>query len=161
MKSKSSGFQKTKILFGFDRSLERFVPSREPSWLHEACIESYIHLPKYISNDFFITHYYKLTFMKRYGFSFTALKSEQELNRLLQLSGISLFIAVKLLDTRKKSAFFTSCKASLRKWIVGDLDYDHPWSGKQMSVLEQEFQNEYKIKFHAVSRNLNVISSFA
>ena len=99
-------------------------------------------------------------FIKRYGLDFTRLKSEDALERFMQLSGISLFIAVRLLETRKKSAFLTSCVSSLKKWLTGSSDFDHPWSGKQLIALEKIYSNEYRIKFHSISKNINVISSF-
>lgn len=148
------------VTFGFDKELDRFVPTHEPSMAHEGWVDADLKLPKYISKDFFINNYYKLTFISRYGLNFELLKSEDELRKILTLSGSDLYNAVQLLTTKKKTAFITSTKASLRKWIKGELDYQHPWSGKQAKALDALFSKNFKAHFALIQRNVNPISSF-
>lgn len=148
------------ILFGYDRELEHFVPTHEPLMVHEAWVEEEVLLPKFISMEFFIDNYYKLTFLQRYGIKWSYINSISRLIRLMRLSGSDLYNAVNILNTKKKSAFITSTKASLKKWLDSESEYDHPWSGKQCKILDDMFSKNFRSHFIAISSTLSPITSF-
>lgn len=147
------------VTFGFDVKEDQFVPTLEPSMYHEVWIDKDINLPHFISKEFFVAHYRKLTFMKRFGFDFTKLKSEEELYKILKLSGIDLYYSCQLLTTRKRTALYTSCKSQLKDYIKGKIQ-EPVWSPRQTRCLCDDFGKEYTAKYIAISKSINVISSF-
>jgi len=147
------------VTFGYDKKEEQFVPTMEPDMNHEVWIDKDIDLPHYISKEFFVTHYRKLTFIKRFGFDFSKLKSEEELYKVLKLSGNDLYYACKLLTTRKRTALYTSCKSQLKDYLKGK-GQEPIWTPRQTRCLSEDFGKEYTAKYIAISKSLNVISSF-
>jgi len=148
------------VTFGYDVKLDEFVPTFEPSMSHEVWVDANDNLPIYMSKSFFITHYRKLTFMKRFGFDFSKLKSESELERMLQLSGNDLYYACRLLTIKKRSALYTSCRSQLLNFLKANQP-EPVWTSKQTRCLSADFGKEYTNKYIAISKALNVISSFA
>lgn len=148
------------LTFGYDVKSEEFVPTLEPDMSHEMWIDKDIDLPHFISKEFFVTHYRKLTFMKRFGFDYNKIKSEKQLYRMIKLSGNDLYYACKLLTIKKKTALYTSCKAQLLDYINGKIE-EPVWSSRQARCLSEDFGKEYTAKHIAISKSLNVISSFA
>lgn len=148
------------VTFGFSVKEDQFVPTLEPSMEHEIWVDKDINLPSYISKEFFVTHFRKLTFMKRFGFDFDKIKNQDELYRILKLSGNDLYYACVLLTTRKRTALYTSCKSQLQKYIRGDIE-EPIWSSRQTRCLCDDFGKEYTAKYISISKSLNVISSFA
>lgn len=148
------------ITFGYDHNEGHFVPTHEPLMIHETWVDTSVKVPSYITKDFFIDNYYKLTFMQRFGMSWSHVKTLACLKILMTLSGRDLYIAIQLLNTKKKSSFITSCKGSLSRWLSNQSDFDHPWSGKQTRALENIFTKGFKTHHALVSATLSPISSF-
>ncbi len=147
------------VTFGYAVKDEEFVPTMEPNMSHEVWIDKDINLPSFITKEFFVTHYRKLTFIKRFGFDFSSLKNEDQLYNLLKLSGNDLYYACMLLTMKKRSALYTSCKAQLIKFLKGEIQ-EPVWSSGQTRCLCDDFGKEYTAKYIAISKSLNVISSF-
>ena len=149
------------ITFGFDVDKNHFVPTHEPSMAHVIWIDTDVILPNYMSREFFINNYYKLTTLSRYGIDFNTFKTETQLRKFMELSGMDIYCAVMLLNTKRKTAFFTSTKAALNKWIDGKNELPHPWTGKQVKSLHDAFAKNFKSHHTLISKSLSPITSFA
>lgn len=151
------------ITFGFDNKKGYFVPLDDSPIDYnriERLEDEEVRVPSFVTSDFFIDNYRKLTFLKRFGVELNYFKNLEQLTKVINMATMDMYYFSRIVTSKSNTPTLTTVRSQIKAWLLGGYEFDLPWSKKQYDAIVKMFGREYDGIFRSIERTFSPITSF-